>query len=91
MANRDDWATRGLPPHPYRLHRFKVDEYDRLHEIGVIGEGTELIDGLVVHRGTGRLVAFVAADHDAAVAHRIVPPGRTVFVDGTIRDRPETP
>jgi hypothetical protein len=89
VATRDDRATRGLPPHPYPLHRFNVDEYDRLHQIGVIGEGTELVDGLVVHRGTGRLVAFFAADHEAMVANGVVPPGRTVFVDGTIRERPD--
>jgi hypothetical protein len=48
-----------------------------------------LVDGLVVHRGTGRLVAFFAADHEAMVANGVVPPGRTVFVDGTIRERPD--
>lgn len=85
----ESWATRGLPRHPYPLHRFDVDAYHRLGEIGVIGEGTELIDGLITHRGTGRLVAFFSVDHDLMVEHGILRPGRTVFADGTIRDLPE--
>jgi hypothetical protein len=85
----DAFATRGLPSHPYRLHRFTVDDYYPLGTIGVVGEGLELIDGLVCHRGTGRLVAFFPSDHDAMVARGILRPGRTTFVAGTIRDLPD--
>jgi hypothetical protein len=35
------------------------------------------------------LVAFFPSDLDAMVAHGILRPGRTVFIDGTIRDLPD--
>lgn len=84
----DDGTTRGLPQHPYPLHRFTVDNLSRLGELGLIGEGVELIDGAIVHRGTGRLVAFFPADYEELVAHGVLRRDATVFVDGTIRDVP---
>jgi hypothetical protein len=84
----DAWETRGLPEHPYPLHRFTVDDLYRLGDLGIIGEGVELIDGHIVHRGTGRLVAFFPADFEEMVAHGMLRRGDTVFVDGTIRDVP---
>ena len=78
------WATEGLPPHPYRLHRVTVDDLYRLVELQLIGEGVELIRGLITHRGTSRLVAYFPSDHEATVGAGIVAPGRTVFVDGAI-------
>ena len=84
-----DWVTRGLPPHPYPLHRFTVDDLDRLGDLGLVGEGIEMIYGYIVQRGTGRLLAFFPTDHDEMVTNGVVRPGCTVFVDGTIRDVPE--
>lgn len=88
MDDEERWATEGLPPHPHRLHRFTVDDLYRLAELQLIGEGVELIDGLITHRGTGRLVAFFPSDHDAMVRAGVLSAGSTVFVDGTIRDLP---
>ncbi len=85
---RDDWVTQGLPAHQYPLHRFTVDDLYRLGELQLIGEGVELIDGYIVHRGTGRLVAFFPTDYDEMVAHGLLRRGETVFVNGTIRDVP---
>lgn len=84
-----DWITRGLPRHPYPLHRFTVDDRYRLGDLGLVGEGVELIEGPIVQRGTGRLLAFFPTDHDEMVANGVLSPGRTIFVDGTIRDVPD--
>jgi hypothetical protein len=86
--SRDDWTTRGLPEHPYPLHRFTVDDLYRLAELQLIGEGVELIDGYIVHRGTGRIIAFFPTDYEEMVAHGVLRRADTVFVDGTIRDVP---
>src|ERR1700674_1483488 len=86
-SGRDDWTTQGLPPHPYSLHRFTVDDLYRLSELQLIGEGVELIDGYIVHRGTGRLVAFFPTDYEEMGAPGLLR-GETVFVVGTIRDIP---
>ncbi len=58
----------------------------RLGELGLIGEGMELIDGAIVHRGTGRLVAFFPTDYEELVAHSVLQREATVFADGTIWD-----
>jgi hypothetical protein len=81
----DDWSTRGVPAHPYPLHRFTVDDLYRLGELQLIGEGVELISGLITHRGTDRLVAFFPTDFEEMVAHGLLRRGETVFVDGTSR------
>jgi hypothetical protein len=84
----DSITTRGLPEQPYPLHRFTVDDLSRLGDLGLIGEGVELIDGAIVHRGTGRLVAFFPADYEELVAQGVLRREDTAFVDGTIRDAP---
>jgi hypothetical protein len=86
--SQNDWVTRGLPEHPYPLHRFTVDDLYRLGDLGIIGEGLELIEGYIVRRGTGRLLAFFPTDHEEMMAHGVLRRGETVFVDGTIRDVP---
>ena len=85
--NLRDLVTRGLPTHPYPLHRFTVDDLYRLSDLGLVGEGgVELIDGYIVHRGTMRLLAFFPSDHEEMIQHGILRQGETVFVDGTVRD-----
>ena len=84
----DEWTTRGLPEHPYPLHRFTVDDLYRLGDLNLIGEGVELIDGCITHRGTGRLIAFFPTDYEEMVADGMLRRDETTFVDGTIRDIP---
>lgn len=90
--NWNEWATtratRGLPEHPYRLHRFTVADRFQLGELEPVGEGVELHAGLVVHRGSDRLVAWFPVDWDQILAHGILKPGATIFVYRTIRDVP---
>jgi hypothetical protein len=82
----DKWSTPGIPVHPYPLHRFTVDDLDRISELQLVGEGVELIAGPIVHRGSGRLVAFFPVDYEEMVAHGLLRRDETAFVDGTIRD-----
>jgi len=86
--SKNAWVTRGLPEHPYPLHRFTVEDFHRLGDLGTIGEGVELLEGYILHRGTGRLVAFFSTDYEQMVAHGVLQRGETLFVDGTIRDVP---
>ena len=81
-----DWPSqfRGRVPdrNPYR---FKLDENCAMQRLGIIGEGFELMGGIMLMRGSDVPVRLHSSDLQALYAAAIIPAEvRTEMIEGVI-------
>jgi hypothetical protein len=68
------------------LHRFNIEEYERIAELDLICHRIELLNGIIWCRETGQQYRFHASDFDQLVANGVIDPARVELVDGILVD-----
>jgi hypothetical protein len=68
------------------LHRFDLEAYERVAELGVVCHRIELRDGVIVCKEKGTPYLFHQADYEKLVAAGVIDPACIALVEGRLVD-----